>query len=132
MGTFGGDTGGYANGAPAQLLMASLSPVERLWLWKRRTGLTQRRAAKLLGVEERTWRAWMARGRGQGIPEVVLSGRLGWGERCALARFRTGLGPGEIPGLTREEVLKLEERLGRRSPLISYWMNRGWENRIGY
>ena len=108
----------------------SLSAGERLELSRRRSGLTQREAAELLGWPFKTYvRAEHGDVDVDAPPVLSLSA----GEECYLARRRAGLTLSELEelsGYARRWVHRVERGQARDSgPLLEWWLRKTQSDR---
>lgn len=105
--------------------LRELSYSERLWLWRRRRGLTQMKASGLRGVGVVTyWREERAARPVSGfVPRVMPR----TGDLCALARRRSGmslLAASRGIGVSHPTLLK-REKIGDPR-LCLFWENKGF------
>lgn len=100
---------------------------EELWLWRRRKGLTQEKTRARFGASEYA----MAMAEKADAPTLPPRCRLReptWGELCALARRRHGLGLDETArrhGCSRVTLLSREKR--GAAGLVLWWQDMGYK-----
>lgn len=104
------------------LRTADLSSAERLLVWRRREGLTQRQAARRLSVSQYRLRAWEL---GAGEPPRVSLGRLLPHESCFLLRRRSGTSLEELArqlGVTPWWLCQMEGGSAPVDRLLRHWL----------
>lgn len=95
---------------------------EALYVWRKRRGLNQVRAAEQHGVTPDKYREWEA-DRGEDIPRKLV-GRLRLNEVCALLRRRKGQTQAQLAeelGCTRYWVVTMENGDGSLDRLLAHW-----------
>lgn len=95
---------------------------ESLYIWRKRRGLNQVRAARDLHVHPDLYRQWEA-DQGEDIPRKIV-GKLKPHEVCTLLRRRAGktqAALAEEMGLTRYWVVMMENGEGSIDRLLRYW-----------
>lgn len=108
----------------------ALSPGERLFIDRRRRGLTMAAAAKRHKVSQWRYQQWEHdMPTEEPLAPSVTLGELTKGECCTLARRRKRASIHEVGaaiGLSHVTVIKYEASDADANPLYDWWARRGW------
>lgn len=100
-----------------------LSYAERLFLARRRAGLTLGEAARRIGISERRY-SLSERGLKEYVPTAEIRGEISAVEYCVIKRRRAGLLQREVAqriGRSRVLVVHMERGEAPVKELLAYW-----------
>lgn len=115
--------------------LRDLTAGERLYIARRRAGLTMLEAATEHGVTDWRYREWEKdRTSEVAAPFAYLETPLTPNEAAILARRRKNWSIrqlGLMMGLSHVTVIKWEASQNLVNPVVQFWVNRGWPKRSG-